>query len=184
MPHLRPSSAQKEGRHGVANRHYRSVSLLTPLPEGNICRASRRAPGHFKTGPSAILGAERLQVGPAMRDTGRRRAGHRNLGDVRAAERRLDDSSDGGTEDAVRAGIFRVHRRIVDRLPCGIASRRRVAVDIAIADRGDRPPELVFVFASNTATSASPSPTATSAMNRALSSTLICLAVTSWRATG
>src|SRR5437773_1034783 len=64
---------------------------------------------------------------------------------------------------------------------CQVASR-------AVAELPSRSPLRIAVigrqnsylyFASNTATSASPSPTATSAMNRALSPTLICLARTS-----
>jgi len=39
-----------------------------------------------------------------------------------------------------------VHWRRIERLPAGVALSRRVSVDVAAADRGNRAPELVFVF--------------------------------------
>src|SRR5450631_5325 len=42
--------------------------------------------------------------------------------------------------------IFRMHRRGVQRLPARVAFGRIVAVLVAVADRGDRPPEVVLEF--------------------------------------
>ncbi len=39
-----------------------------------------------------------------------------------------------------------MHRRVVDRLPGCLAFRGGVAVDIAVADGGDRAPERVLVL--------------------------------------
>ena len=62
------------------------------------------------------------------------------------AEHRLDHRGDGGAADAVCARIFGVHRRVVDRLPGGVEFGCRVVVDVAVADRRDRAPEVVVIF--------------------------------------
>src|SRR5262249_39193 len=51
-----------------------------------------------------------------------------------------------GALDAVRTWVLGVHRRVVDRLPGRIALGGRVAVDVTVADCGDRSPELVVIF--------------------------------------
>src|SRR6516162_10555535 len=84
--------------------------------------------------------------GPAVGYAGRRPAGHRNLGDICSSEHRLDDSRYGAAEDAMRARIFRVHRRVVDRLPGRLAIGARVAVNIAIANWRDWSPDVVMVI--------------------------------------
>ena len=43
-------------------------------------------------------------------------------------------------------GLFRMRRRRADRLPSGIAFGSRIAVEIAVANGGDRPPELIFIL--------------------------------------
>src|SRR4051812_38488067 len=42
--------------------------------------------------------------------------------------------------------VFRMHWRCVERLPACVAFGRIVAVLVAVADRGDRPPEIVLEF--------------------------------------
>src|SRR5947207_8029677 len=87
----------------------------------------------------------RPNVGPAMRDAGRSRAGHADFRNVRTAQHALYDGRDGSAADAVGTWVLRMHRRIVDRLPGRIELGRRILVDVAVADRGDRTPEVVVV---------------------------------------
>ena len=75
-----------------------------------------------------------------------------------------------------RTRIFRMQRRDVDGLPRRNTFCRRVVIDVAVANGGDRTPEGIVDLASNTAMSASVAAIATSDMNRAGSSTDI-----SWR---
>ena len=58
-------------------------------------------------------------------------------------EHRLHDADRHAGHDGRLRGILRVHRRRVLRRPAGIALGRLVAVLVAVADRGDRPPEVV-----------------------------------------
>src|SRR5467141_3643055 len=44
------------------------------------------------------------------------------------------------------ARVFGMKRRVVDRQPIRLALGRRIAVDVAIADRGERAPKLVSVL--------------------------------------
>src|SRR5262249_57392867 len=83
-----------------------------------------------------------FQVGPAVSHARRHRTGHGDLGDVRGPEHRLDHTRDAAAKDAMRTRIFRVHRRVVDRLPGRLAIGLRVVVDVAIANGGDRAPEV------------------------------------------
>src|SRR5215510_16152317 len=46
----------------------------------------------------------------------------------------------------MRARIFRMHWRVGNRLPSRFAFGRRIVVDIAIANRSDRAPEVVVVL--------------------------------------
>ena len=46
----------------------------------------------------------------------------------------------------MRAGVLGVHRRFDERSPGGIALGRVASVPVAIADRGDRPPESVVIL--------------------------------------
>ena len=46
----------------------------------------------------------------------------------------------------MRTRVFRMHGCRVDRLPGSVALGRRVVVDVAIADGGDRTPEFVVIF--------------------------------------
>jgi hypothetical protein len=85
-------------------------------------------------------------VGPTVGYAGCHRAGYRDLGDVLGSERRLDDTRDGTAQDAVRARVFRVHRRVVDRLPSRLTVGGRVAIVIAVANCRDGPPEVVMVL--------------------------------------
>jgi hypothetical protein len=43
-------------------------------------------------------------------------------------------------------GVLGVHWRVGDRSPSGIPFGPRIAVVVAMADRGDRPPEVVVVL--------------------------------------
>ena len=81
-----------------------------------------------------------------MRDAGRRRRGQRELGQRPRTEEGLHHRSGRAGHDAVRAGIFRMHRRGPQRVPRGVALGLRIAVDIPVADGRDRPPELVVVL--------------------------------------
>ena len=46
----------------------------------------------------------------------------------------IDDTRDGAAEDAMRARVFRMHRRVVDRLPSCLTISGRVAINIAVAN--------------------------------------------------
>ena len=48
--------------------------------------------------------------------------------------------------DAMRARVFRVHRRVGDRLPSCLTISGRVAISVAVANGRDRPPEVVMVL--------------------------------------
>src|SRR5262249_2849629 len=48
--------------------------------------------------------------------------------------------------DAVGARVFRMHWRVVDRLPDGVAGRGCVRLNTAIAYGSNRPPQLVVVL--------------------------------------
>src|SRR3981081_1195106 len=89
----------------------------------------------MEAGPDAgvrnLIGKGR-HVGPAVGHAGCRGAGHRNLGDICGSERRLDGTRDAAAEDAMRARIFRVHRRVVDRLPSRLTIGGRIAISIAV----------------------------------------------------
>jgi hypothetical protein len=79
-------------------------------------------------------------IGPAMGDAGSCCAGDSDIRNVLASKSRLDDSGDSSAHDAMRARIFRMHRRIVERLPGCLTVSSRVVVDIAVANCGDRSP--------------------------------------------
>src|SRR5437870_3419851 len=100
----------------------------------------------MEAGPDASicnLFGESRHVGPAVDYAGCRRASHCDFGDVHGSERRLDNTCDGAAKDAMRARVFRVHRRVVDRLPSSLTVSGRVAINIAIANCRDWPPEVV-----------------------------------------
>jgi hypothetical protein len=59
---------------------------------------------------------------------------------------RLKDGAGCCIGRAVRAGIFRMRRRIDQWLPAGVAIGCRVAVLITVTDCGDRPLEVVVVL--------------------------------------
>jgi hypothetical protein len=75
------------------------------------------------------------ELGPAVRDTGRGRVGHRNLRDVRGTEHGFDDCHGGAAFDAMRArysgcsDVLSIGSQVA-RIP------RRVVVEVAVADRG------------------------------------------------
>src|SRR5258708_139113 len=97
------------------------------------------------TGICNLFGVSR-HVGEAVGYAGRRRACHRDFRDQSASERRLDDTRDGPAQDAVRTRVFRVHRCAGDRLPGCLTIGGRIAIDIAVANCRDRPPEVVMVL--------------------------------------
>jgi hypothetical protein len=67
-------------------------------------------------------------------------------GDVATTVHRFDDSGHGRAYDAMRARIFWVRRRDVDRFPSRHPFGVRIVVNVPIANRGDRTPELIEVF--------------------------------------
>src|SRR5258708_12700247 len=71
---------------------------------------------------------------------------HHDFRHVPAPQHRLGHHCHSGTGDAVRARIFRMHRRIVDRLPCRVELGGRVFIDIAVANRANPPPQILFVL--------------------------------------
>src|SRR5215510_3826730 len=85
-------------------------------------------------------------IAPAVGDARRGRARHRDFRNVRASQHGFDDRCHGGAADAVGARIFRVHRRVVDRLPSRVELGRSIVVNVAIADRCDRSPKIVMIF--------------------------------------
>src|SRR5712671_3368260 len=85
-------------------------------------------------------------IGPTAGNAGKNGAVHSDLGNVHASEYRLDYTGDRTGLDTVGAWVFRVHRRGEDRLPGCLTIGGRVAVDIAVANGRDRPPEAVMVF--------------------------------------
>src|SRR4029077_1138158 len=84
--------------------------------------------------------------GKAVGCAGCSSARYRDLGNVLRSERRLNDARDGAAEDAMRTRVFRVHWRIVDRLPSRLAVREVVAVNITITDGSDWAPEVIMVL--------------------------------------
>src|SRR5450631_2033585 len=103
----------------------------------------------MEAGPDAsicnLFGKGR-HVGPTVGYAGCRRACQRDLGDVLASQHHLDDGCDAAALDAMRARVFRMHRRVGDRLPGCLTIGGRVAMDIAVANCGDRPPEVVMIL--------------------------------------
>src|SRR5258706_13543307 len=85
-------------------------------------------------------------IGPASRNAGESGAVHRDLGDVHASKYRLDHTGNRTALNAVGAWVLRVHRRGEDRLPRCLTIGRRIAIDIAVANGRDRPPEVVMVL--------------------------------------
>ena len=106
---------------------------LTDLKSHIRAHTARKAV--MEAGPDAsvrYLICEGAKVAPTVDDSGCSRTGHRNLGYVGRAEHRLDDRDCGTTFNAMRARIFRVHRRVVHRLPSGVTISRRVVIDVPI----------------------------------------------------
>src|SRR5258707_8357818 len=92
------------------------------------------------------LFGEGCHIDPAARDAGCCRTCHCDLGDLSGSEYRLDDAGDRAALNTMRARIFRVHRSVGDGLPACLRLCGRVAIVIAVADRRDRPPEIVMVL--------------------------------------
>src|SRR5258708_37565273 len=103
----------------------------------------------MEAGPDASicnLFGKGCHVGPTMDDAGGRRACQRDLGDVLASQDRLDDGCDAAALDAMRARVLRMHRCVGERLPSCFTIGGRVAIDIAVANCRDWPPEIVMVL--------------------------------------
>src|SRR5262247_3627931 len=120
---------RSDGLHDVLHDVFTDLeSHLGPYP---------RREAVMETGPDTSVG-NFFGIGPhvskSVRHAGRCRARHRDFGDVPASELRLDDTRDSAALDAMRAGIFGVHRRVGDWLPSCLAVRSRVAVSVAVAD--------------------------------------------------
>src|SRR6516165_9242467 len=103
----------------------------------------------MEAGPDASICnfvGEGRHVGPTVSDTWCRRTCHRDLGNIVRTERGLNDSCNAAVYDAMGARVFRVQRRLGDRLPTWLAIRGRVTIDIAVTNCRDRPPEIVMVL--------------------------------------
>ena len=78
----------------------------------------------MKAGPDAsicnLLG-EGHRAGPTMGYTGGCRACHCYLGNVVSSEHGFDDARDAAAQDAMGARVFRVRRRVAERLPSKLA---------------------------------------------------------------
>src|SRR5437763_4502128 len=86
-------------------------------------------------------------IGPTAGNAGKRATVHRDLGDIYAPEHSLDDTRNRTALNAVGARVFRVHRRVEDRLPGCLTIGGWVAVDVAVANGRNRPPEVVMILA-------------------------------------
>src|ERR1700722_16779856 len=85
-------------------------------------------------------------VGPSVGHPWHRRTRYGDLGDFRCSEHRLDDAGGGAALDAMRAGVFGMHRRGSDWLPSCLALGGRIVVNVAVTNGCDRPPEVVIIF--------------------------------------
>src|SRR5439155_21625989 len=103
---------------------------MEPAPDARICN---------------LFGKGR-HIRPTAGNAGEHGAAHRDLGDIDASEYRLDDTGDRTGLNAVGAWVFRVHRRGENRLPSCLTIGVRVAIDIAVANGRDWPPEVVMVL--------------------------------------
>src|SRR6202171_6037316 len=81
-----------------------------------------------------------------MGDAWRRRARHGDLSDIRGVEQGLDYSCQRGAADAVCTRVFRMHRRVVDRLPSSLKRDSRIAGQVAITNCSDGPPEVIVIL--------------------------------------
>ena len=145
------ANARRERREARSTRQRRPARVRATLPHGlrrrtsrpesrEICRNALRdrgSPGRVvpfgadvgrkpvvEPGPDAgvrISSAKTPRLGPTVCDAGRGRVGHRSLRDVRGTEHGFDDGHGGAALDAMRARILGMQRRVVDRLPGGLA---------------------------------------------------------------
>src|SRR5260370_35755258 len=83
------------------------------------------------------------QIGPAVGYSRCGEAGHREFRHISRAEDSFPHVGDRARHDTVGARIFRMHRRVVDRLPGSIPLDLGIPVEIAVTDSGDRTPEIV-----------------------------------------
>src|SRR4029434_603266 len=90
-----------------------------------------------------------VEVGPAMGHPRCRRAGHGHFGNIGRPQHSFDGACNRRAYDAVSTWIFRMHRRVVDRLPGRLAFRGVVAVNIAVTNGSDWAPERVLVLGIN-----------------------------------
>ena len=103
----------------------------------------------MEAGPDTSIGnliGKCCHVGKAVGHARCSSARYCDLGNVLGSGRGLYDARDGAAEDAMRARIFRVHWRIVGRLPSCLAFREVIAVNITIPDGSDWAPEVVMVL--------------------------------------
>src|SRR4029077_2051832 len=84
-----------------------------------------------------------LNAIPNPRYARRGRACHRYRSDKSTAEFGFQDGGNSHCRNAMRTWIFRMHWSVYEWHPCGIAARRRVLIDVAIADCSNRTPEFV-----------------------------------------
>src|ERR1700724_4799797 len=87
-----------------------------------------------------------VEVRPAMGHAWCGCAGHRHLRNIVGAEHGFDCARKSRADDAMSTGVFWVHRRAVTGMPSGLTFGRSVAVEVALADGGDRAPEGVLVL--------------------------------------
>src|SRR5262245_41685414 len=87
-----------------------------------------------------------LNAIPSPRYAWRGWACHRYWPDRSTADFGFQNRGNSRCRNAVRTWIFGMHWSVYEWHPCGIAARRRVAINIAIADCSHRTPEIVSVF--------------------------------------
>src|SRR5690348_11874288 len=154
MAFIARSEVTKQSRCRILVRHCGLRWLHHRLDDVRTDLLSHLAAGYrreavMEAGANAGVGdliAENPKIGEVMRDSKREGARQCQFGELVAAEQRFDYRSNGRTQNAVSARIFRVHRCCVDRLPGGVALRGGITVDVAVTYCRNRTPELVFVL--------------------------------------
>ena len=89
-----------------------------------------------ETRPNTGLGdfaVKVVHVGPPMGYARQCRALDHNLRQIGRFEHQFNDTTDARAGNAVRTGILRMRRRDIDREPSGVALRRRIVIDVAVA---------------------------------------------------
>src|SRR6266480_1511087 len=80
------------------------------------------------------------------RHTGHRRICQGELRQVAGAKHGLQYRTGGAVADAMSTWILRMHRRVDQWRPAGVAFGSIIAVAIAVANGGNRPPETIMIL--------------------------------------